>query len=989
MNLSESPPTIESSSSALSDIRSWQNKVLNGVLQSFLILGVLLFFAGLNLIWRTYQQEENSFSFLVTVIAFYLGGFVGVAFITYGKQVSYSIRAGTLLVILYCLGVLGLILVGLSSNGRVFLLAFVMLAAVFYDRRSSLIAIGISVITMIGVGWLFVNGFVTVPATRLANSSDFNSWLSGTAVFLAISTALVLSITALMQSLHTSLLASRKEQAYLTALLSAEEDRRQLLLDQKRQTEQLKALHETALDIITHRDMGESLKAIIMRAANLLHTAGGGIYLVESNGETLTLAAIDGPGSEFLGTRLKRGEGMVGWVVENGRSLIVSDYDSWPGRAAVYPPNLWGSAVSVPLLSGSTIIGVINCHEIKAISRTFTEPDIHLLDQFARLAVIAIENARLFNTANRRAEELGALVRLGQAINANLDLTTILNTTYHCVGELMPNEAFWIASYQPGANYYEHLIKIDKGESYPVGVVDLDVGVAGHTIRTGESIIWGQPEIERVFPLTGYGDEEWVQSILCVPLRIGGKIIGAMSAQSYLPLAYGQAELILLDQLGQFVAIALENSHLYEEARQRAYELETVAEISAVLQTVDTVDEMLPMILHRVSAVVKASSGSIFLLDAETAELELRVSHPPGVYSMGVRHRPGEGITGHVAETREIYYAPNFFQDSRLFALPGEAEALNHIQSVVSVPLQTPDQLVGVMHLAFTERHDTKEEEKGLLTAVSNVAANALYRAGVMANLEKHVNLRTQELAQANERLTELDQLKSKFIADISHEMRTPIANLSLYLDLLERGRTEKREKYLNVLREKTNWLVQFTENILNISRLDIPGKTITLSAVSLKKLITSVLAIYQPKIEAKGLKLVTQLGQTESWVMGDYNQLIQVTTHLLNNALNYTPEGTITVRILSNAAQQETHLIVQDSGIGINQTDLPHIFDRFYRGQKIGQLNIPGYGLGLAVVKEIVTLHKGSIQVKSTEQMGSTFIVHLPQYIPPPSGEK
>ncbi len=988
MNLSESASTTGSLPSELSDIRSWQNKVLSGVLQAFLVLGVLLFFAGLNLIWQTYQQEENSLTFLATVITIYLVGLVGVAFITYTNQLNYVVRAGTLLVILYGLGVLGLVLVGLSSNGRIFLLAFVLLTAVLFNRRSSLIAIGISVITMIGVGWLFVNGSVTVPVARLANSMDFSSWVSGTAVFLAMSTALVLSITTLMQSLHTSLLASRKEQAYLTALLSAEEDRRQLLLDQKRQTEQLKALHETALDIITHRNMEESLKAIIVRAANLLRVAGGDIYLVEPDQETLTMVAINGPGSEFLGTRLKRGEGMVGWVLENGRSLIISDYDSWPGRAAVYPANLWSSAISVPLLSDNNIIGVLSCHEANNVSHTFTEPDIRLLDQFARLSVIAIENTRLFITASRRADELDALMRLGRAISANLDLTTILNTTYHCVGELMPNEAFWIASYQPGATYYEHLIKIDKGESYPVGVVELDVGVAGHTIRTGESIIWGETEIEQIFPLTGYGDEELVHSILCVPLRIGGKIIGAISAQSYMSHVYGQAELKLLDQLGQFVAIALENSHLYEEARQRAYELETVTEISAVLQTVDTVDEMLPMILQRVSAVVKASSGSIFLLDAETAELELRVSHPPGVYPIGLRHRSGEGITGYVAETGETYYATNFLQDSLRLALPGETETLNHVQSVVSVPLQTPNQLIGVMHLAFTERHEAKEEEKGLLTAVSHVAANALYRAGVMANLEKHVNLRTQELAQANERLTELDQLKSKFIGDISHELRTPIANLSLYLDLLERGRAEKREKYLNVLREKTNWLVQFTENILNISRLDMPGKTVTLSAVSLNKLVNSVISVYQPKIEAKGLKLLTQLGHTESWVMGDYNQLTQVVTHLLNNALNYTSEGTITIRILSNPSQQETHLIIQDSGMGISQADLPHIFDRFYRGQQIGQLNIPGYGLGLAMVKEIVALHKGHIQVKSAEQMGSTFIIHLPQHIPTPENE-
>ncbi|MCI0394980.1 MAG: ATP-binding protein, partial [Chloroflexi bacterium] len=113
--------------------------------------------------------------------------------------------------------------------------------------------------------------------------------------------------------------------------------------------------------------------------------------------------------------------------------------------------------------------------------------------------------------------------------------------------------------------------------------------------------------------------------------------------------------------------------------------------------------------------------------------------------------------------------------------------------------------------------------------------------------------------------------------------------------------------------------------------------------------------------------------------IWGARNHLAQVITNLLANAVNYTPEGSILVRTLANADTAEAGFEVADTGIGIEPEDLPHLFDRFYRGRRTGQSDIPGTGLGLAIAKEIVDLHLGRIEIEKRDSQGTIFRVWLP----------
>jgi PAS domain S-box-containing protein len=237
---------------------------------------------------------------------------------------------------------------------------------------------------------------------------------------------------------------------------------------------------------------------------------------------------------------------------------------------------------------------------------------------------------------------------------------------------------------------------------------------------------------------------------------------------------------------------------------------------------------------------------------------------------------------------------------------------------------------------------------------------------------------RTRELAAANARLTELDQLKSKFVSDVSHELRTPIANLKLYIDLLERGKPDKQAQYIQVLHQQVRRVAALVDDILDLSRLERRKEQgVIYRAVALNEVVDQVVLAHQPRAEADGLLLTFEPASSLPPVRADANQLAQVVTNLIVNALSYTSTGAVRIRTYSK--HDQVWLCVADSGSGIAPDDLPHVFERFYRGQHVLKNDVPGTGLGLAIVKEIVDLHEGRIEVDSQLGHGTTFRVWLP----------
>ncbi|HJW91174.1 MAG TPA: ATP-binding protein [Anaerolineales bacterium] len=225
----------------------------------------------------------------------------------------------------------------------------------------------------------------------------------------------------------------------------------------------------------------------------------------------------------------------------------------------------------------------------------------------------------------------------------------------------------------------------------------------------------------------------------------------------------------------------------------------------------------------------------------------------------------------------------------------------------------------------------------------------------------------------------QLERLKDRFILEVSHELRTPVTNMGLFLDLLERGRPEKRADYLSTLKNEVNQLAHMIEDILDLSRLEISKqKKAAFRSVDLNLLAEQVISAHVPLAQEGGLELEFEPAKDLPPVRGEPNQLSHLITNLLSNAIRYTPAGCVWVRTF--ISEDGVCLEVKDTGIGIDPEDYPHLFERFYRGIKVSQSRIMGSGLGLALVKEIVDIHEGRIEWQSENGRGSTFQIWLPR---------
>lgn len=292
-------------------------------------------------------------------------------------------------------------------------------------------------------------------------------------------------------------------------------------------------------------------------------------------------------------------------------------------------------------------------------------------------------------------------------------------------------------------------------------------------------------------------------------------------------------------------------------------------------------------------------------------------------------------------------------------------------------------------------------------------------------DLEDRVNRRTQELADANRRLTILDRLKSKFVADVSHELRTPIANLKLYTSLMKRGVPDKRNHYLDVIDDQINRLTALVEDTLTLSRLETGDDTLSLGNVDVTAMIQGLVASYQEQAQTKGIDLSADIAPELPLIQADADKIDLLLHHLIINALNYTHTGTIhiqvfaqaerlsdpnptnvllsenaasltdgnylrgadtvaSVQLASDGGDESVHpgicITLQDTGIGISDDDLTHIFDRFYRGYGEQLGDIAGTGLGLPIVRTVAQMHGGHVQAQSQLHHGSVFRVWLPQ---------
>jgi two-component system, OmpR family, phosphate regulon sensor histidine kinase PhoR len=226
-----------------------------------------------------------------------------------------------------------------------------------------------------------------------------------------------------------------------------------------------------------------------------------------------------------------------------------------------------------------------------------------------------------------------------------------------------------------------------------------------------------------------------------------------------------------------------------------------------------------------------------------------------------------------------------------------------------------------------------------------------------------------------------LETMRRDFVANVSHELKTPLTSIKGFVETLLEGALEDKENnrnFLKIIQEHADRLDSLVNDLLSLSHLESKGMAINKSRLNLSSLVKEVVTGFSSQLKNKGVEVINQLPQ-ELIINVDKNRIEQVLVNLIDNAIKFNKDQG-SIKIYHQDFGSNIKVVIEDSGMGIPQKDILRIFERFYRVDKARSRQLGGTGLGLSIVKHIVELHGGATGVESTEGLGSRFWFSLPQ---------
>ena len=474
-------------------------------------------------------------------------------------------------------------------------------------------------------------------------------------------------------------------------------------------------------------------------------------------------------------------------------------------------------------------------------------------------------------------------------------------------------------------------------------------------------------------------EEEGIASVLALQLHAG---LGARASIAFYyrtPRTFSSIERESVLGLGRLASSVIATAQMYDSQRRRRLESEFLAEAGTILTGSFDYHETLTRLAER--AVPQIADWCAFHLRSETAEGSLErtaLATLKGVDAARVDRvlraasgEPPEAFSVEQVARTGVAVLISEWDDRICTSCAAErSEAANElgIVSVIIVPLVAHGRLLGALSLGSLNREAT------FGPAELRFADDLAYRTALSID----ALLSYEEARTAN-------RLKDEFLANLSHELRTPLNAIVGYSQMLRKGAMaeEKKNRAYEVLDKNAGALTQIVEDVLDISRI-ISGKIrLQLQPVSLTPIVVHSIETVQPGADAKGVQVAVETDDEAASVAGDADRLQQVFWNLLSNAVKFTPhQGRILVNVSRNNGFCE--VTVSDDGAGIDPMFLPHIFERFRQGDSRFGREHGGLGLGLAIARQIVEMHGGTISAESPGPgQGSTFRVRLPALRP------
>jgi len=787
-------------------------------------------------------------------------------------------------------------------------------------------------------------------------------------------------------------------------------------------------------------DFQAILDSVVKDAARLCDAADA--LIVRADGDTLKRIALFGPtpkGELGSGPPLTRGS-VAGRAVLDRRTVHIHDLNAEPAdefpisKALTQPIAGWRTAVATPLLRESAAIGAIAI--IRHVVRPFTDRQIALLETFADQAVIAIENARLFQELERRTTDLSEALKQQTALADVLRVIAasptaiqpVLDALVASVAELTGATivVLWRVEGDQRVAAAQH-----GPEGWELGsrVHPLDVDTATtRAILLGTTVYSEDTLTDERFPV-GRQQATWSgnRTMLAVPLMREGRAIATLNLGYLEVRPLDERTIRLVETFADQAVIAIENARLFEELQARVGELQALGEVGEAISSSLDLQEVLTRILTQATRLAGADGGTIFELDEPSGEFVHRASYgmPDEIIAIlenqGRPNLRGDSPLARAARSGTVYQVPDW-QSEPVASSPRNAALLRAgFRANLAIPLVRDQRCVGMLVIRRKTPGAFPQTIVDLLLTFASQSVLAIENARLF-----------QEVQEKGQALEVASRHKSQFLANMSHELRTPLNAIIGYSEMLQEEAEDLDQKSLIPDLQKVNaagkHLLGLINDILDLSKIEAGRMDLDLTTFEIGPMIRDVQAIVQPLVEKNGNTLVVSCPDDVGTLHADQTKVRQALFNLLSNAAKFTESGTITLRVSrdhqpatlvgagfqrtvpasdaanppdprtppaapdhpdspdpSSLAPHHSQLVtfaVADTGIGMTEEQLSRLFEAFSQAEVSTRSKYGGTGLGLAISRHFCRLMGGDLTVTSTHGRGSTFTVRLPAVV-------